>query len=141
MDAIIELIFLPLYGKANHKELAEDVLAYEVELCRANKMSELILAATLIMSNKILDNETLNKIWKEIKMIDIFAFAHEKGEKEGEKKGIKNALFTILESSIGKIPENIADKVNTIVHESTLLDLLKIAPRCKGFGEFERALA
>jgi len=32
MDAIIELIFLPLYGKANHKELAEDVLAYEVEL-------------------------------------------------------------------------------------------------------------
>ena len=78
-------------------------------------------------------------------MIDIFAFAHEKGEKNGEKKGIKkgikNSIFTILESSIGKIPENIADKVNTIAHESTLLDLLKIAPRCKGFGEFERALA
>jgi len=30
-DSIIELMFLPLYGKANHKELAEDVLAYEVE--------------------------------------------------------------------------------------------------------------
>jgi hypothetical protein len=96
------------------------------------------LAATLIISNKILDEETLiNKIWKEIKMIDIFAFAHEKGE----KKGIKNSIFTILESSIGKIPENIADKVNSIAHESTLLDLLKIAPRCKGFGEFERAIA
>jgi hypothetical protein len=100
-------------------------------------MSELILAATLIMSNKILDNETLNKIWKEVKMIDIFAFAHEKGI----TTGIKNSIFTILESTIGKIPENIADKVNTIAHESTLLDLLKIAPRCKGFGEFERALA
>jgi hypothetical protein len=144
-NSIIELIFLPLYGKTNHKELAEKVLTYEVELCRANKMSELILAATLIMSNKILDNETLNKIWKEVKMIDIFAFAHEKGVKTGEKKGIKtgikNSIFTILESTIGKIPENIADKVNTIAHESTLLDLLKIAPRCKGFGEFERALA
>jgi hypothetical protein len=136
-NSIIELIFLPLYGKTNHKELAEKVLTYEVELCRANKMSELILAATLIMSNKILDNETLNKIWKEVKMIDIFAFAHEKGI----KTGIKNSIFTILESTIGKIPENIADKVNTIAHESTLLDLLKIAPRCKGFGEFERALA
>jgi hypothetical protein len=74
-----------------------------------------------------LDEETLNKIWKEIKMIDIFAFAHEKGE----KKGIKNSIFTILESSIGKIPENIADKVNSIAHESTLLDLLKIAPGVK----------
>jgi len=49
---------MPLYGKTNHKELAEVVLEYEVELCKANKMSEMILAATLIMSNKILDDET-----------------------------------------------------------------------------------
>jgi hypothetical protein len=156
-SVIIELIFLPLYGKTNHKELAEAVLEYEVELCKANKMSEMILAATLIMSNKILDDETLNKIWKEVKMIDIFAFAHEKGrneginegKKEGKKEGrnvgrgegIKDSLFTILESSIGKIPENITDRINKIAQESTLLELLKVAPRCKGFGEFELALA
>jgi predicted transposase YdaD len=124
-------------------------LEYEVELCKANKMSEMILAATLIMSNKILDDETLNKIWKEVKMIDIFAFAHEKGRNEGKKEGrnvgrgegIKDSLFTILEASIGKIPENITDKINKIAQESTLLELLKVAPRCKGFGEFELALA
>ena len=52
-----------------------------------HKMSELILAAILIMSNKILDDETLNTIWKEIKMIDIFAFAHEKGINDGISKG------------------------------------------------------
>ena len=98
-SVLIELIFLPLYGKINHKELAEAVLSYELELYKANKMPELLLAATLIMSNKI------------------------------------------LESTIGKIPENLANKINAIAQESQLLDLLKVVPRCKEFGEFEHALA
>ncbi|KPA14265.1 hypothetical protein MHK_005521 [Candidatus Magnetomorum sp. HK-1] len=140
-SVIIELIFLPLYGKTNHKELAEAVLDYEVELCKANKMPEIYLAATLIMSNKILDYETLNKIWKDLKMLDIFAFAHEKGRNEGRGEGIKGSLFAILESSIGKIPESIVNKINTIAQESTLLDLLKVAPRCKCYRDFELALA
>ena len=33
-------------------------------------------------------------------MIDVFAFVHEKGTNEG----IKDSIFTILESSIGKNP-------------------------------------
>ena len=140
-SVLIELIFLPLYGKINHKELAEAVLSYELELYKANKMPELLLAATLIMSNKLLDDETLRNIWKEVKMIDIFAFAHEYAMKEGREEGLKNALITILESSIGKIPENLANKINAIAQESKLLDLLKVVPRCKEFGEFERALA
>ncbi|ETR65323.1 MAG: hypothetical protein OMM_14432, partial [Candidatus Magnetoglobus multicellularis str. Araruama] len=78
---------------------------------------------------------------KEIKMIDIFAFAHEKGRNEGRGEGIKNSLFTMLESSIGKIPEHIANKINSIALEPTLLDLVKIAPRCKGYADFERVLA
>jgi len=45
---LIELIFLPLYVRVN-----------ELELCKAKKMLELLLAATLIMSNKILDDDAL----------------------------------------------------------------------------------
>jgi len=37
-SVLIELIFLPLYGKINHKELAEAVLSYELELYKAKKM-------------------------------------------------------------------------------------------------------
>jgi len=53
-EAILELIFLPLYGNIHHKEIAESVLEYELQLCKANKISEMIFAATLIMSNIIL---------------------------------------------------------------------------------------
>jgi len=57
-------------------------------------------------------------------MIDILAFSYEKGrtegrnegKKEGRKvgrsEGIKDSLITILESSIGKIPENITGIIN-----------------------------
>jgi hypothetical protein len=53
-ETILELIFLPLYGNINHKEIAESVLEYELQLCKANKISEMIFAATLIMSNNVL---------------------------------------------------------------------------------------
>ena len=53
-ETILELIFLPLYGNINHKEIAAFVLEYELQRCKANKISEMIFAATLIMSNNIL---------------------------------------------------------------------------------------
>jgi len=33
---ILELIFLPLYGNISHKEIAESVLEYDLQLCKAN---------------------------------------------------------------------------------------------------------
>jgi hypothetical protein len=51
---ILELIFLPLYGNISHKEIAESVLEYDLQLCKANNISEMIFAATLNMSNNIL---------------------------------------------------------------------------------------
>ena len=51
---ILELIYPPLYGNINHKEIEASVLEYELQLCKANKISEMIFAATLIMSNYIL---------------------------------------------------------------------------------------
>ncbi|KPA09766.1 hypothetical protein MHK_010038, partial [Candidatus Magnetomorum sp. HK-1] len=42
---------------------------------------------TMIMSNKILDNETFDKLWEEIKMIKVLAFAEEKGYDRGINDG------------------------------------------------------
>ena len=50
-ETILELIFLPLYGNINHKEIEASVLEYELQLCKANITSETIFAATLNMSN------------------------------------------------------------------------------------------
>jgi len=66
---------------------------------RLHKMSEFILAATLIISNKILDDETLNKIWKEVKMIDIF-FCFPKKTRQSY---ISKATIPRIVSSIHKV--------------------------------------
>ena len=43
--------------------------------------------ATLIIGNKMIDKETLNELWEEIKMLDILELAREKCEEEEFKKG------------------------------------------------------
>jgi len=53
------------------------------------QISEYQLAASLIMCNKILEKSTMEKVWEEVKMLDILEFAHEKGLIEGEDIGLK----------------------------------------------------
>ena len=53
-ETILKLIFLPLYGNINHKEIVASVLEYELQICKANKIYEIIFAATLNLSNNIL---------------------------------------------------------------------------------------
>ena len=52
-------------------------------------MSPIILAATLIMSNKLIDKERIKELWEEIKMLDVLDVAREKGLEEGKAIGIK----------------------------------------------------
>ena len=86
----LELVFLPLYGKETGKErakMAEDILRFENELYQADKIPVRLIAATLIISNKMIDKERLKALWEEIKMLDIFEIAKEEGKKEGKKEG------------------------------------------------------
>ena len=145
---ILELVFVPLYGKKKNIQLAEEVVKLEIELCKKNIISEIVLAATLVMTNKILDQETLNKFWKELKMIDIFAFAHDKGHQEGREEGrgegiIENSremVLEALEESIGIIPAYIIDKINEIGHKNVLKGLHRQAIKCKEISHFEQML-
>ena len=55
----------------------------------AEKISAVLLAAMLIISNKLIDKERLKSLWEEIKMLDIIEIAREKGLEEGKTLGIQ----------------------------------------------------
>jgi len=81
---------LPLYGKATGDDRArfvEAVIRFEVELVRSGRISPQLTAATLILSNKMIDKKRLLALWEELKMLDIVEIAREKGIEEGLDRG------------------------------------------------------
>ncbi|KPA19769.1 hypothetical protein MHK_000009, partial [Candidatus Magnetomorum sp. HK-1] len=65
-SSLLELAFLPMYGNDNdvdRKEFVKEIIRFETELLKKDPTKELLVAATMIMSNKILDNETFDKLW------------------------------------------------------------------------------
>jgi len=167
-SSLLELAFLPMYGNdanVDRKEFVKEIVQFETELLRKDPTKELLVAATLIMSNKILDKETFNKLWEEIKMIKAFEFAEEigydrginegmtkgydKGRNEGYDKGknegalntAKMMLIEILEETLGIVPEYIDKKIQQISSQATLKGLLRQAIKCNNIKDFDQKLA
>ncbi|KPA11519.1 hypothetical protein MHK_008259, partial [Candidatus Magnetomorum sp. HK-1] len=89
-SSLLELVFLPMYGKdndLNRKEFVKEVILFEIELLKQDPTKELLVAATLMMANKIIDKETFDELWREIKMFKVLEFAEEKGYDRGQKDG------------------------------------------------------
>ena len=84
---LMELIFIPLYGKYQSEErnkLALEVLNYEVKLIKSDKLMSNLFMATIIMSNKIVDKELLKSLYEEVKnMLDLLDIAREDGMEKG----------------------------------------------------------
>jgi len=159
-SSLLELAFLPMYGiddDFNREEFIKEVIRFETELLRKDPTIELLVTATLIMSNKILDKNTFDKLWEEIKMIKAFEFAEEKGyerginegydkgKNEGYNKGALNTakmmLTEILEETIGVIPEYIDKKIQQISSQATLKSLHRQAIKCNDIEDFNQKLA
>ncbi|MCP4108180.1 MAG: hypothetical protein GY749_21990 [Desulfobacteraceae bacterium] len=119
-------------------------------------MSEMLVAATLIMANKIIDTSTFQELWEEIKILDVLKFAHEKGMEEGKKEGkregkkegkregrLENAremVLKVLKISIGVVPGYITDEVMSVSRLDILKSLLEQAVICKKIEDFEKML-
>jgi len=151
-SSLLELAFLPMYGnddEIDKIEFVKDIICFETELFKKDSTKELLIAATLIMSNKILDTETFDKMWEEIKMIKAFVFAEEKGYErgitEGRKEGIlettKMMLIEALEEAIDVVPEYIEKKIKQISSQTALKGLFRQAMRCKDIKDFDQKLA
>lgn len=158
-DNWLELVFLPLYGKETGKErsqMAEKILRFENELYQADKIPVRLLAATLILSNKMIEKDRLKALWEEIKMLDIFEIAKEEGKKEGkeegkregEKKGkILGTLETAREMVMNALLERfnvesfrVSEQIKSLQNPDIIKALLNQAIRCQDIKEFEAVL-
>ena len=142
----IELIFVPLMkSRLSVPDLLLETIKLEKKIVDETIQSK-VIALTLAVSNKLVEPELLEKIWKEVAMLNIFKYAEEKGEEKGEKKGIEIGLVKgreqgieqgieqgrieekrllverFLIKKIGMLPVDMRDQIHHM--DSAVLDLL-----------------
>ena len=85
----LELIFLPLMrSRLSPSELLRETIRLERQLPDEKDRIK-VLALTLVMANRLVDEETIDTIWEEIQMLKVIRYAEEKGMKNGIEKGRK----------------------------------------------------
>ena len=135
-DNWLELVFLPLYGKETGKErseIAEEVIRFESELYREKKIPVKLIAATLIMSNKMIDKDRIKEIWEEIKMLDFFEIAREEGKLETAREMLMNALVERFKMDSFRFSE----QINALKNPDIIKALFNQALRCQNLKEFD----
>ncbi len=164
---MLELVFIPLYGKYKGEArslFVEEVLRFGSELYKAEKIPARLLAATLIMSNKMIDKERLKALWKDIRMLDIFEIAREEGEtiglkkgkdlglkkgkdlglKEGKDLGLKEGKQEmVIEALIERfelVPARVSEQIRAVRNPDVLRVLFRKAIRCGNLEEFEELM-
>ena len=166
-----ELPFLSIYGREVGKErsaMIEEILRFEKEMYDQGKISQNLLMATFIMSNKLIDQKSLNALWEEFKMLDIIKLARDKGFEEAktqieqaetkaanaeakaanaeakaanaEAKVVREIVIDVLMERFNIISANISDQVKKIRDIAVIKGLYRLAKRCKSIHEFEHNL-
>ncbi|MFP4030196.1 MAG: hypothetical protein ACLFRG_21705 [Desulfococcaceae bacterium] len=57
----------------------ERIIRLETELCKAQKISSALLAATPVAFNKLIDKDRIEALWEEIEMLNVLEVAKEQG--------------------------------------------------------------
>jgi hypothetical protein len=159
-ENFLELVFLPLYGKEtgdDRSDIVEEIIRFETDLYHAKKLSPIILAATLIMSNKLIDKKRIKELWEEIKMLDVLDVAREKGLEEGKAIGIKEGkdlgvkegkieatremLIDALFEKFNEMPSRVSERIRSIQNHDILKFLFRQVFRCDDMEAFEAVLS
>ncbi|MCI5150188.1 MAG: hypothetical protein D3916_12510 [Candidatus Electrothrix sp. MAN1_4] len=164
----LELVFLPLYGKETGKRrsaMVEEMLGFDIELFRAEKISDRLLAAAIVMSNKMVDQKFFEDNLEVLKMLDVIEVARkhglEEGRKEGRRIGIEEGrrigieeakrlgtlepprkmLLFLLFEKFGGLPSDLTERIRKISDLNLLEFFFNKAMECKSVQEFEQIMS
>ena len=159
----LELVFLPLYGKETgdrRSKFVKQILNFESQLCKTNRLPPILLAATLVMSNKFIDKKDIMAIWEEIKMLDVLEIATEKGIEQGKLLGLEQGKLLgleqgknlgMLENAREMVIDNLLEKfsypathilqqIRAIQNIDTLRILSRQILKCNDIKDFEAVM-
>ncbi|MCP4218931.1 MAG: hypothetical protein GY765_30135, partial [bacterium] len=130
---------------SGRSDMVEQILRFESELYKAKKLPATLLAATLVMSNKLVGKDRLRALWEEIKMLDILEVAKEEGLREGLKEGknlgmLEAAREMVVDAVIEKFavaPIHLSQQIRAIQNPDALKALFRQVFRCEDIRDFE----
>jgi hypothetical protein len=114
----LELIFLPLMKSS----LPVDALLRKtIELAKEiprTTVGQKICELSLVVSNRIVDEETLGELWEELRMLKVIKFAEKKGMEKGLEKGREDGqrktIKQILIKKFGPLPHTLSQAIDTL---------------------------
>jgi len=142
-DGLIELVFIPLYGKTPDEQreiFVKKIITYERDLWKQDKISKNLIGATMVIANKIVDKKFLANLLEDMGMLDVIEVIKDKYVKEGEVKNSREMVVNALGEVFDFVPPYIIEKVRSISHLDILNNLHKQAIRSKELSRFESIL-
>ncbi|OQA56476.1 MAG: hypothetical protein BWY45_01805 [Euryarchaeota archaeon ADurb.Bin294] len=130
----LELIFVPLMeSRLPVKELLLETIKLEKEI-RDENIKNKVIALTMVMANRLVEAELLEKIWEEVKMLKILKYAEDKGIEQGIQIGIeqgvekgrldekRHLIERLLIKKFGPLPKDMQIKIQNM--DDVILDIL-----------------
>ena len=130
----LELIYLPLFKSEKYSPVK--LLTESIRLINASAMTDSVKlkvsALALVLSNKLVDANKLEELWKELKMmrLKIIDYAIEQGIKEGIAEGVERGMAEGVERGIAEgVERGIAEGVERGMAEGVMKVALKMLQR------------
>jgi uncharacterized protein YuzE len=132
----LDLIFLPLMNSdETMAKRVKKTIGLEEKLEVDQNIKNKIVALTIVLSDKFLNNQDISELWGEYKMVKFFKYVEEQGEEQGERKLFKKLVKGNFEGSDEAIFELI-DQVNI----SKIEELSQKISKIKDLEELKEAL-
>jgi uncharacterized ferredoxin-like protein len=132
----LDLIFLPLMNSDQKiVDRVKETIELEKKLEVESNLKNNLVAMTFVLSDKFLSDQEISEIWRDYKMVRIFKYAEEQGEKKGERKLFK----TLVKGNF----EGCDDKIMELIDQAEISKIEELSERIskiKDLKELEEAL-